>query len=144
MREMKLTIRPADESDVVAIAALSAELGYPVDRSDLRTRLESRDAGEVFVASDEERRALGFIVVSARNRFVSGYRAEIEALVVTERQRSSGVGSRLLARAERWATEQGCPEVMLFSNVVRERAHGFYLREGYHIRKSEHFFEKQL
>jgi len=49
----------------------------------------------------------------------------------------------LLAAAEAWAARQGLDEVILRSNVVRERAHGFYVREGYEQAQTSHQFRKR-
>lgn len=53
------------------------------------------------------------------------------------------MGAALLAAAEAWAARQGLDEVILRSNVVRERAHGFYVREGYEQAQTSHQFRKR-
>jgi len=61
-----------------------------------------------------------------------------------EGHRSAGAGKLLLDEAERWAREHGCSAVNLRSNVIRERAHQFYLRNGYEHYKTQKAFRKKL
>jgi GNAT superfamily N-acetyltransferase len=70
--------------------------------------------------------------------------AEVNGLVVDETQRSAGTGAKLLQAAERWAAEKGCKSMSVRSNVVRERAHEFYLRNGYEHYKTQKAFRKYL
>jgi GNAT superfamily N-acetyltransferase len=63
---------------------------------------------------------------------------------VDEKRRSAGTGRKLLQVAERWAAERGCKSVSVRSNVIRERAHEFYLRNGYEHFKTQKAFRKPL
>lgn len=54
----------------------------------------------------------------------------VDDLVVDERVRSRGYGSRLLDWLKAEARSHGCHELQLISRVVREQAHRFYFREG--------------
>ena len=49
-----------------------------------------------------------------------------------------------LAQAEEWTLERGYDVVALRSNVIRDRAHAFYLREGYTHAKTQKAFRKTL
>jgi GNAT superfamily N-acetyltransferase len=57
---------------------------------------------------------------------------------------AQGTGARLLEAAETWALESGVSLIRVSSNVGRERAHAFYMREGYGIIKTSHQFSKRL
>lgn len=73
-------------------------------------------------------------------RAVAGYRfmdmlycgrlLYVDDLVVDERVRSRGHGSRLLDWLKAEARGNGCSELQLISRVTREQAHRFYFREG--------------
>jgi len=73
-------------------------------------------------------------------RAVAGYRIftmlycgrllYVDDLVTDERARSRGYGARLLTWLKAEGRRQGCSELQLISNVVREQAHRFYFREG--------------
>jgi GNAT superfamily N-acetyltransferase len=63
---------------------------------------------------------------------------------VSEKQRSNGAGAQLLEAAERWARRKRCVNMSVRSNIVRERAHAFYLRHGYEHYKTQKAFRKPL
>jgi GNAT superfamily N-acetyltransferase len=96
---------------------------------------ESPDAGSGLV---------GWLHVSVSHLLESDMRAEVNGLIVAEGQRSAGAGAKLLEAAEQWARRQGCRAMNVRSNVIRERAHGFYERHGYEHYKTQKAFRKPL
>jgi GNAT superfamily N-acetyltransferase len=56
------------------------------------------------------------------------------ALSVDARHRRAGVGRRLIAAVERWATAHGCADVEVTSLRSRDAAHSFYAALGYEDR----------
>lgn len=76
-------------------------------------------------------------------RAVAGYRCiemlycgrilVIDDLVTDAESRSRGHGKALLAWLSEEATRHGCTQLHLDSRVHRERAHRFYIREGFAI-----------
>jgi GNAT superfamily N-acetyltransferase len=58
--------------------------------------------------------------------------------------RSRGAGVRLLEEAEKRAPKMGCTGMSVRSYVIRERAHRFYLREGYEHHKTQKTLRKFL
>jgi len=98
----------------------------------------------VFVAETQVGEIAGWIAVFISRGLEVNPRGEISGLIVDERFRSQAVGKHLLARAEKWVREQGCDVVGLRSNVIRDRAHAFYLREGYQHSKTQKTFRKNL
>jgi GNAT superfamily N-acetyltransferase len=113
----------------------------------MRQRLalvRSANVGEVFVAIDANGLMAGWTHVVPRLHLEETAFAELAGLVVDAHARGSGVGKLLLRAAERWATEQGFARLRVRSNVIRERAHRFYLREGYAERKRQVVFDREL
>lgn len=142
-----VSLRPAVEGDTTALADLATQLGYPSDAAALRERLRRlRDerAGEVFVACDAQNRVLGWTHVAPRLNLEEAPFAEIAGLIVADGARGLGVGARLLRAAEAWARSNGYAKLRVRSNVVRERAHGFYRRESYAECKRQVVFDKPL
>jgi GNAT superfamily N-acetyltransferase len=140
-----IDIRDITPDDAAAAAALSEELGYPVSAQAMRTRIEQLIAGSdhgLFVAC-RQAQAIGWVHVSAVQHLQADPRAEIGGLVVTASARSAGVGARLLSRAEQWARENGFDSVLVRSQIKREDAHRFYLREGYERTKTSAVFSKR-
>ncbi len=100
--------------------------------------------GVVLVAVDARDVACGFAHAEPRHLLIADPFIELAALVVDETARGSGAGARLLGAVEAWAREHGFASVRVRSNVLRERAHGFYLREGYIEKKRQVVFLKRL
>ena len=142
-----VAIRPASDGDVDALASLSTQLGYPSDANAMRKRLKrvrEQNIGQVFVAVDATLSVVGWTHVVERFHLEDEPFVELAGLVVDERTRGAGVGAALLQAAESWARDQGHDRLRVRSNVVRERAHRFYAREGYAERKRQVVFDKLL
>jgi GNAT superfamily N-acetyltransferase len=145
MDRNSLKIRKARRSDAERIAKLCGELGYPASPTQITSRLRrlapaSKHA--VFVAESNE--VVGWVHVSVSHLLESDVRAEVNGLIVGEGQRSAGAGGKLLKAAEEWARKRGCRGMNVRSNVIRERAHKFYERQGYEHYKTQKAFRKPL
>jgi GNAT superfamily N-acetyltransferase len=144
----KICVRAARDEDVPALAALSGQLGYPVGETEMAERLarvRAQRLGEVFVGLlEDEPGVRGWTHVVPRLQLEETPFAELAGLVVAESARGLGVGAALLAAAEGWAREAGFALMRVRSNVVRERAHRFYEREGYCLVKRQAVFHKSI
>ena len=142
-----IKIRNANRNDIARLAELAGELGYPSTAEQIATRLRQltpRSKHGVLVAEGPGPLVVGWLHVSVANVLESDVRAEVNGLVVADGQRSLGAGAKLLAAAEDWARRRGCRAVNVRSNVIRERAHKFYERQGYEHYKSQKAFRKPL
>lgn len=140
-------LRSARPDDFPGMAELSGQLGYPSGAEEIARRLAGmRSSAEhaVFVAPVADGGIAGWIGVFVFRSVEADARAEISGLVVDERYRSQGIGLRLLERAEQWARENGYRAIGVRSNVIRDRAHGFYERNGYEHFKTQKSFRKKL
>lgn len=142
-----VTVRRAKEDDAARIAELCGQLGYPASTREIRERLRrlhpwSRHA--VLVAVSCQRNVIGWLHVSLTPLLEVKLRAEVNGLVVDEHARSCGAGARLLQAAEDWARQRNCRGMSVRSNVIRDRAHSFYLRNGYEYYKTQKAFRKIL
>ena len=143
----EMTIRRAMSGDAPRIAELAGQLGYPATAAQMRERLrEIKPASQhaVFIAESAKDGIIGWVHVSRQPLLEVEIRAEVNGLVVAENKRSLGAGARLLAAAEEWARKQGCKGMSVRSNVIRERAHKFYERNGYEHYKTQKSFRKPL
>ena len=140
-------VRRARSTDAARIAELSGQLGYPTSEKQMKARLKEalkdKDAA-CFVAELREGGLIGWIHVSTTPLLEVERRAEVNGLVVDETARSQGAGAALLAAAEKWVRGKRCKSMSVRSNVLRERAHGFYLRNGYEHYKTQKAFRKRL
>jgi GNAT superfamily N-acetyltransferase len=139
-------IREIAPKDAAAAARLTGELGYATSVEVIRQRIEClvRFADRVVYAACLSGEVVGWIDVSAAHHLQSEPRAEIGGLVVASEARSSGIGRRLVERAEEWAVQRGLKSILVRSQVAREAAHRFYLREGYERIKTSAVFTKKL
>ena|SRR5215470_17964531 len=142
-----VAIRRARLRDARAIAELAGQLGYPTPEREMAARLAAllgRRQGAVLVAESPSHEVVGWLHVSLTPLLEVPLRAEVNGLIVREGQRSLGAGARLLEAAERWARSNGCRSMSVRSNVVRERAHAFYLKSGYQHYKTQKAFRKEI
>ena|ERR1700690_1288565 len=145
--DAKLKIRRARRQDAPRIAELSTQLGYPVKAGEMAARLNhvlKDKRGACFVAESKDGEVLGWIHVSVTPLLEVKRRAEANALIVDEKARSHGAGWSLLRAAEQWARKMRCMGMSVRSNVLRDRAHAFYLRHGYDHYKTQKAFRKTL
>ena len=129
MADSTIHLREAIASDSEAVAALLAELGYPIDSAEVPSRLAavSGGRGTTFVAVDDEDAPLGLVCLT---RFASlhaaGSIAYITTLVTSSAARRRGVGQLLVAGAKSWAAQHGCVRLSVTSAERRADAHAFY------------------
>jgi GNAT superfamily N-acetyltransferase len=146
-KQTKLKIQRIKQGDVERVAMLSGQLGYPTTSAQILRRMKGlKPASEhaVFVAHLPGTGIVGWLHVSVAHVLESDTRAEVNGLVVAEGQRSLGAGALLLDAAEKWARPRGCTAMNVRSNVIRERAHKFYERQGYEHYKTQKAFRKTL
>jgi GNAT superfamily N-acetyltransferase len=130
-----VVIRPPRPTDSAAIASLMGELGYPAWPDEIPPRLKElaldAKSSAVWVA-ELDGEAVG--IVTAR-QFPAIHQSTpvvwLTVLVVAERARGRGVGTRLVNEVEEWARDQGARRIALTSALHREEAHDFYRRLGY-------------
>lgn len=142
-----IKIRRAKSSDAAQIAELCGQLGYPAKPAEITQRLRKIKPAlqhAVLVAESPEQKVIGWLHVSVSTLVEVELRAEVNGLVVDDNERSRGTGALLLRAAEQWARSRGCKSMSVRSNVIRERAHQFYLRHGYEHYKTQKAFRRPL
>lgn len=146
MQDSSPRIRSPRREDHARLAELAGQLGYPATAAEIANRIAGFEGSQehaVFVA-EMNHEVVGWIGVFVFRCMEMEARAEISGFVVDERVRSQGIGLKLLRRTEEWARERGCTVIGLRSNVIRERAHLFYERQGYKHVKTQKSFRKDL
>jgi GNAT superfamily N-acetyltransferase len=144
---IRIAIREVVDGDAAAVARLSEQLGYPMGPATARERFAAlahggRDA--IFVAANDDGQVIGWVHVFGAQYLVTEAHAEVGGLIVDEAFRGQGIGRALLARAESWARDHAYARLRVRSNTVRTRAHEFYRRHGYELRKTQGVFELML
>jgi GNAT superfamily N-acetyltransferase len=125
---------------------LCGQLGYSATIEELRERLETmaRLEDRVGFAAVRDAEMVGWIDAAVERHLQAEDTVVIGGLVVRESARGLGVGKRLCEEVEQWAREQGLDRVRVRSQIKREDAHRFYLRDGYRQVKTSLVFEKSL
>ncbi len=140
-----LEIREIQREDAAVVSLLSEQLCYDRSAEDLAIWIEElasmKDRQAVFVACFDGE-VVGWIEVSLERRLQSPTYALIGGLVVSDLHRGRGLGTLLCEHAERWSWSHGVTTVRVTSRSTRERAHQFYLRNGYEPVKTSLVFEK--
>ena len=141
-----LSIRQLTADDADAAAELSSQLGYPCSDNDLRGRIEEtlRSTDRVAFAAVLDGQVVGWIDAAVERHLQSSACAVIGGLVVRDGARGFGIGRRLCAEVEEWTRGKSIPVVRVRSQIKREDAHRFYLRDGYSKVKTSYVFEKPV
>jgi GNAT superfamily N-acetyltransferase len=111
-------------------------------QGDTRPPLHATD--RVAFAAVVDGRVVGWIDAAVERHLQSPASAVIGGLVVREGTRGLGVGKRLCLEVEEWARSKSIPIVRVRSQIKREDAHRFYLRDGYSKMKTSLVFEKPV
>ena len=129
-----ISIRSICPSDLAAMAALLGELGYPVSADKLPSRLERLRQDEhsaAFVAARDP----DVVGLTTVHRFGTVHASDpvalVTSLVVAAAARRQGVGRRLVAAAEDWASRMGCARMIVTTAEHRSGAHAFYQSLGW-------------
>ena len=133
-RVVHVEVRAAELNDAAALAQLMCELGYKTTHSEMRQRLKSilNDARYSTFVAEIDNEVCGMIGtlthVSHEHNDLSG---KIVALVVSRKQRRSGIGRALIAAAEKDFTGRNVTRVTLTTRFERKEPHQFYEVVGY-------------
>ena len=133
MASTKIHIREMTACDISAVAALSAQLGYPISEVDAGERflyLAASDDHLVAVACRDEQIVGWCHSFLVRLLESAGY-AELGGIVVEEAARRAGVGSKLVHHAEAWTRANGIDRLRAYSGADRSDAHEFYRELGF-------------
>ena len=146
---MSITLRSAVPSDASRICDINrSALGYACEQSMVETQLNlvlGRPTDRVWIAWDNESGTVaGFVHVADYESLHNGSQKNIVALAVDPAWQGRGIGRMLTSEAEAWALACGCNAVRLVSSFSRIGAHAFYLHCGYHLRKEQKNFVKDL
>ena len=148
--DFEIVIRPFRETDANDVAAISSELGYPTLPDQIIRRFaimaEQSTVHSVYVAQVLQTEAIvGWVHVYGVHLLESDGYAEIGGLVVMQNFRCNGIGRRLIAECEAWATKHAYPNVRLRSGMQRrDEAHLFYEKIGYIPSKQSMMFRKDM
>jgi GNAT superfamily N-acetyltransferase len=127
-------IRTATISDVAAMAALLAELGYESTPEAVALRLHrlTSDTRALVLVAEKNGRVVG--VATAHSVSVIHEDPDVAwltSLVVDGSAQGRGVGRQLVEAVETWARSRGCVRLSVTTARDRNDAHVFYERCGF-------------
>lgn len=130
-----MVIRNVEVEDAPALSRLLEQLGYACTADEMSSRLAavlSREDHATWVA-EKAGVVSGMIAACLGLSFERGVIGRVIALVVDAQARGRGIGSSLVAEAERWLVAGGARHVAVNSATHREQARSFYERRGYSV-----------
>ncbi|MBL7874051.1 MAG: GNAT family N-acetyltransferase [Cyclobacteriaceae bacterium] len=138
----EIKIENALPGDVVPLANLLSQLGYPTKESDVLFKLAAHQApGYQILVAKKANQAIGFICLHFYQTFhLPGCVGRITSFCVDSQVRKLGVGQMLLHAAEEYFKQQRCYKIEVTSNLRRTETHEYYLRQGY-TETSRHFIK---
>lgn len=142
----EILIRHMRLSDAAEAAQLSAELGYPVatDMMEARLRQFALLKNHVVFAACLQDHVIAWIDVGIVHHLQSEPYGEIGGLIVSAAHQGCGIGRKLVEAAENWIAGQRILKVLVRSQIAREGAHAFYLRQNFSPLKTSVVFAKSL
>lgn len=146
MEAKGFTLRPLTSSDAEEAAVLSGQLGYPCDVAEMRGRIEQLAGSDerIVLAAILDGQIAGWADASVERHLQAPDVVVLNGLVVREGLRGQNIGRQLCQAIEAWAQRCGVAAVRVHSQIKREDAHRFYLRDGYEHVKTSAVFEKKL
>jgi len=144
-----MIIRDAHENDAHQLIELLTQLNYNMDLITMKARIEAfqKDHQELMVI-EENKKIIAVIAFGCYELFrLPGCCCHIDALVVHHAHRNKGLGKKLIAIAEQYATKQGAHTIELISANYRKETgtHAFYDALGYknHLSLDCAYFAKE-
>jgi ribosomal protein S18 acetylase RimI-like enzyme len=142
-----MIIRLMRLADLPQIIPLANQLGYICTLEELTTRFTQLSTDKnygLFVAESENGAVIAFAQSQEEMTLMTGRRAELNAIVVDETLRGTGVGKKMIIAAEEWARSRGIEKLRLGSRTSRTDSHEFYKKIGFAIDKTWFVFSKDV
>lgn len=141
-------IRHAEIEDTPFLSNLMNTLGYPTSNKAMHKRMKTILAHQDYqtFVYQHQNRVVGMIGMSYSSAYHSDKaHVRVIAFVVEESIQGKGIGQKLMAAAERWATAQGAVTLILNSGnrAERNKAHQIYESLGFEG-KATGFYKKLI
>jgi GNAT superfamily N-acetyltransferase len=100
--------------------------------------------GQYAVVAVRDDKVVGLLHAFERPALDKPHEVVVQALVVDDAYRGTGIGGELMAAAEAWAGRLGIDGVSLYTNVDRKGAYAFYERRGYDHVATSHLMRRPV
>lgn len=134
----------SDSNDIYHINKTS--LGYDYDFEKQKKKIEAvlNDDSQVIFVADIRNKVVGYIHLTNYDVIYTDNFKNCLGLAVDNDYKRNGIGSALLSKGEEWAKENGAVGIRLCSGMEREKAHEFYLAQGYICNKLQKNLKKMF
>ena len=134
-----LKLRQAKITDLPVLMGLYNDLNYSEDHeltleqaSQIFLQMQTIGGHCIYVLTNETKVVASFVLTILPYLVHGGRSAGVlEDVVVDSTCRSMGIGKEILNKAILICKEAGCYKLSLSSNIQREKAHAFYLEQGF-------------
>lgn len=130
-----MKIRGANESDAESAYDLICELKgtkYDFDNFKMIFKNKLKNDRARYMVAEENKKLVGLLGLNIDYQLHHPKKvATVEELIITEDCRGKGVGKKLIEEVIKNARENDCDVIELTSNFARERAHNFYMKNGF-------------
>ena len=143
---MTIAIREMEPMDMAVCRLLLSQLGYDLSLQEMKRRYDTINQKQdhaIFVG-EQDGQVVALLHLYERPAFDKPPEVIVQALVVDQNCRGTGVGKKMMNMAERWAVDRGFSSVALTSSVSRSDAHSFYNRIGYKVEATSHLFRNNF
>jgi GNAT superfamily N-acetyltransferase len=143
---MAFSIRRMTVGDLAISRMLLSQLGYQMDAQEFRRRYDAvtRSQDHAVMVAEQNGSIVALLHMYARPALDKPPEAVVQALVVDQTCRGSGVGRAMMAAVERWASDRGFRSIAVASSVSRSDAHAFYEALGYQVEATFYLRRKNL
>ena len=143
---MTIAIREMGPADISAGRLLLSQLGYDSTLQEVKRRYDAirEKQDHAVLVGEQDGRVVALLHLYERPAFDKPPEVIVQALVVDQNWRGTGVGKSMMNMAERWAADRRFSSVALTSSVSRSDAHSFYNRIGYKVEATSHLFRNNL
>ncbi len=140
----QLEIRPSRIDDTYPIADLLHQLGYETEPRELEALiLKSLDGDGLVCVGIRDGTVVAVMSLIFFDYFPSGEKlCRITSMVVDEKVRGLGVGTKMVEHAKSRASAAGCSRLEVTTSLEREQARRFYESSGF--RKSSYRYVQVL
>src|SRR6516164_9765486 len=143
---MTTTIREMGPMDIAVCRLLLSQLGYDLNLQEVKQRYDAikQKQDHAIFLGEQGGQVVALLHLYETTAFNKPPEVIVQALVVDQNCRGTGVGKKMMNMAERWALDRGFSSVALTSSVSRSDAHSFYNRIGYKVEATSHLFRNNF
>lgn len=137
MKVDEISIRDMIIDDFEKLTELIKELGYPSNKNNISERMLKINSNKYYktLVAEVDNEVVGFIGLCKLYAYeCDGDYVRIISLIVSEKYRGKGIGTKLVESGEQWAMGEGAIAIALNSGINRKKAHEFYNSNGYSIK----------